>query len=384
DPLFGASRVSLFLADPRRGDLAETAGRDDGREVRPVHRLPLAGPLPLALYQLARPVFAEELAESQLAADPDAARVLLEQLGGELLLPLTTGGRPTGLVVLGPKRNGALYTQDDVANLQLLAVHAAAQLENTRLYQESLARQRLETELAVAQEIQARLVPDAPLERPGLRLLGRMEASHEVGGDYFDYFPLPDDRVGLAIADASGKGIPAALLMTQLRVVFRSEAAGGLPPESVIAHLNATACSHETSGNLVSFFYAVYDPADGNLQYCNAGMNPPLLFRADAPRARELRRGGPVLGAAADRAYRRGTVRLRPGDLLLAFTDGLTDETNDAGEFFDLERLVEAVQVNLHRPLEGLREQIFATVAAFGGPERGDDRTLMLLQVNQL
>jgi sigma-B regulation protein RsbU (phosphoserine phosphatase) len=381
DPLFGASRVSLFLADPRRGDLAETAGRNDGHVVHPVYRVPLTSPLPLALYQLARPVFAEELAEAQLEADPESARVLLEQLGGELLLPLTTGGRPTGLVVLGPKRNGALYTQNDVANLQLLAVHAAAQLENTRLYQESLAQQRLETELAVAQQIQARLVPDAPLERSGLRLLGRMEASHEVGGDYFDYFPLPNDRVGLAIADATGNGIPAALLMTQLRVAFRSEAAGGLTPESVIARLNETACGRETSGNLVSFFYGVYDPADGSLQYCNAGMNPPLLFRAGAPRARELRRGGPVLGATTGRVYRRGTLRLRSGDLLLAFTDGLIDETDAAGEFFDLERLIATVQINLHRSLEGLREQIFATVSAFGGAERGDDRTLMLLQV---
>jgi sigma-B regulation protein RsbU (phosphoserine phosphatase) len=128
----------------------------------------------------------------------------------------------------------------------------------------------------------------------------------------------------------------------------------------------------------------VYDPRDGQLQYCNAGMNPPLLFRAGAPRTCELRRGGPVLGAAAGRVYRRGTLRLRPGDLLLAFTDGLTDETNEAGEFFDLERLIHAVQDNLHRPLEGLREQIFTTVSAFGGVERGDDRTLMLLQVNPL
>ncbi len=309
---------------PRRNELAETAGCDDGHDVHPVYQVPLnesaaARPLPV------RPAGLRRGTGRGAARDRRGicTRVLLEQLGGELLLPLTTGGRPTGLVVLGPKRNGALYTQDDVANLQLLAVHAAAQLENTRLYQESLARQRLETELAVAQQIQARLVPDAPLERPGLRLLGRMEASHEVGGDYFDYFPLPDDRVGLAIADASGKGIPAALLMTQLRVAFRSEAAGGLAPESVIAHLNETACGRETSGNLVSFFYGVYDPADGNLQYCNAGMNPPLLFRAGAPRVCELRRGGPMLGAAAGRAYRRGTLRLRPGDLLLAFTDGL-------------------------------------------------------------
>jgi sigma-B regulation protein RsbU (phosphoserine phosphatase) len=125
----------------------------------------------------------------------------------------------------------------------------------------------------------------------------------------------------------------------------------------------------------------VYDPADGNLQYCNAGMNPPLLFRAGASRACELRRGGPMLAASTGRAYRRGTLRLRPGDLLLAFTDGLVDETDATGEFFDLERLVATVQKNLHRPLEGLREQIFATVSAFGGAERGDDRTLMLLQV---
>ena len=380
--LFGARRVSLFLADARAGELVEAAGREAAGEVPPVYRVAMDGALPRAVSRAGRPLFAEELGEAEVAGDAEGARVLLDQLGGELLVPLASGGRVTGLVVMGPRRGGSLYTQDDVANLQLLAIHAAAQLENTRLYQESLARERFETELSVAQEIQARLVPDRPLELPGLRLLGRMETSREVGGDYFDYFPLPGDRVGLAIADASGKGIPAALLMTQLRVAFRSEAARGLPPEAVMARLNDTACGHETCGHLVAFYYGVYEVEAGRLQFCNAGMNPPLLFRHDRPRAEELRRGGPVLGAAPGCAYRRGTVRLDPGDLLLLFTDGLTDETNADGEFFDLDRLIQAVRANLSRPLETVREEIFATVSAFGGVERADDRTLMLLQVN--
>lgn len=403
--LYAPERLSLFLADPRGQRLEESAAWEKGRPVRGVYRLELDSGLARTLHQLRRPLFAEELAAPgapEPASAPAAAwaggaetagegppedgegHPFCARLGAELLVPLVTGGRLTGLVALGPKRGGELYSQDDVANLQLLAVHSAAQLENVRLYQESLARQRLETELAVAQEIQAHLIPAEPLEVPGARLCGQMESCREVGGDYFDYFALPDGAVGLAIGDSSGKGVPAALLMSTLRVAFRSEAAHCREPETVVARLNLAVCGLDSPGQFISFFYGVYTPRDGRLRYCNAGMNPPLLFRHGRPWTEALKVGGPVLGVRSDHVYRRGAVALRPGDLLLLYTDGLTDEVNSAGEFFDPERLVAVVRKSIPCPLDELKSAIMAAVSAFGAGSRTDDRTLMLLQANPL
>ncbi len=382
--LYAPQRLSLFLADAKGQQLEEAAVHTPTGPGRPVFKLPLADPLATSLLAIRRPVFAEELDDARDDEDDPESPPLPERLGCELYVPLVTGNRLTGLITFGAKRGGDLYTQDDVASLQLLAQQSAAQLENARLYRESLARERLEGELSVAQELQAHLIPGGSLDLPGAQLCGRMEACREVGGDYFDYFPLDRGVVGFAIADSSGKGVPAALLMSTLRVAFRTEAGRSRDPEQVVARLNAAVTDLDSPGQFISFFYGVFDIAAGRLRYCNAGMNPPLLFRGGRGWTEYLKLGGPVLGVRPDHRYRRGTVVLNEGDLLLLFSDGLTDEVNAAGEFFDLDRLVVTVRNHISSPLEELRDTIFAAVSAFGGTQRADDRTLMLLRVNPL
>ncbi len=380
--LYAPRRLSLLLADGREDLLVETVALSEGEAQTPVFRLPLDSSLSRLLFAARRPLFLEEIEDVGGADEIDAeSRVLIERLGCELLVPLITGNRLTGVLACGPRRDGSLYTQDDLANLRVLAVQAAAQLESTRLYQQSLSQRLLASELALAQEIQARLLPTSALEQPGVRLCGRMESCREVGGDYYDYFPLDESTIGFAIADVAGKGVPAALLMSSLRAAFRAEAARERLPERVVARLNEAICGELGSGQLVSFFYGVYAPAEGRLLYCNAGMNPPLLFRGRRPWMEQLRLGGPLLGAGAALRYRRGTLLLDPGDRLLLFTDGLTEEIDEAGDFFDLERLLASARANLARPLEDLREAVFAAVDAFGGSQRADDRTLVLLEV---
>ena len=384
DNLYRPERISLFLSERDNPDLLrETASICNDKPVKPIFTLSRDSALTQHLNRARRPVFSEEFEEYHLKdVDPSDSVSFLSRLDCELLVPLVIANQLSGFLAFGPKSSGALYTQDDLSNLRFLAVQAAALLESRRLYQESLARKQLETELAVAQEIQAHLLPPEPLVLPGVRVCGRMDSCREVGGDYFDYFALNHQTIGFAIADVAGKGIPAALLMTSLRVTFRSEAAHSRHPEQVVRRLNHAVDNMTTGGQFVSFFYGIYSLNDRCLNYCNAGMNPPLLFRRRRQFLESLKKGGPVLGVSRDHRFRAGTLRLDEGDLLLLYTDGLTEEVNAEGEFFDVDRLIATVQVNIESPIEQLRETIFSTVSDFGGPERSDDRTIILLQTH--
>jgi sigma-B regulation protein RsbU (phosphoserine phosphatase) len=228
-------------------------------------------------------------------------------------------------------------------------------------------------------------VPREPLRAPGLHVMGRMDSCREVGGDYFDYFTLEDGSVGFAIADVAGKGVPAALVMTSLRVAFRSAATRGAGPDRVIGILNDAVCSLGDAGQLVSFFYGVVDPAARRLEYCNAGMNPPQLHRAGQTYRERLRKGGLLLGINPGQRYARGTVALEPGDLLLLYTDGFTEQTDQPdGVFYGEGRLADLVEGYQERPLSDLLARIFADVEAFGGRDQSDDRTLILLRINSM
>jgi sigma-B regulation protein RsbU (phosphoserine phosphatase) len=332
-----------------------------------------------------RPIHAEEIdgLDTETATD-DATRRLLEEYDVQLVIPLISGEHLRGFILLGPKPDGSLYNESDVGNLHTFSVQAAALVEIVRLHRESLARKQLETELSVARRIQGNLVPRKPLRVSGARLHGRMDPSREVGGDYFDYFPLDGDRVGFAIADVTGKGVPAALLMTSLRVAFRSAAARLVEPADVVASLDRTIADMGEAALLVCFFYGIYDPATRRLVYSNAGMTPPLLLREGRDYVERLKKGGLMLGIDPEVRHQSGILELGYGDLLALYTDGFDEQPDPAGEFFGEERVVQALMRHRGVDLETLCERIFATVEAWGGPDRSDDRTLMLLQVNRL
>lgn len=337
------------------------------------------------LGRLRRPVFTEEAEDLLFTEDVDASSLaLLTRLGAVLLVPLVSGNRLVGFLCFGAKGGGALYTQEDLANLRGLALQVGSIIESRRLYRDVLEQERLEAELAVARDIQARLLPTAPLVTPAYAVAGRNVPCRAVGGDYFDYFLRENGHLALAIADVAGKGVPAALLMTTVCTVFRREAEGGDPPAAVVRRVNARVGERITPGRFVSFFFADLDPGGGLLSYCNAGMDPPVLLRPGSGHHQRLRKGGPVLGAAPDHPYREGALRLAAGDRLFLHTDGLTDERNPAGEFFDVERLLVAVEADLEAEPDELLGRVFAAVDAFGGGSESDDKTAILLSIKEL
>ena len=386
DELYRPVTLALLLADEAEGaTFTVTAASGELPTEAQQLTLPVGSSLARFLDWIRRPAFDEEFEDVVATGDADTASLTaLAALNPELLVPLVTGNRLSGFLSFGPKSSGVLYSQEDLANLRSLAVQVASLLESRRLYRESLARQQLETELSVAKEIQAQLLPEEPLRIAGLELTGRHHACRKVGGDYFDYFPLDADTIGFCIADVAGKGIPAALLMTTLRVSFRSTATEGVPPELVVQRLNRTANGLLQKGQFICFFYGTYSPTSRVLSFCNAGMDPPLLFRGQQGFVEKLKKGGPVLGVQAGHRYRRGTLTLLPGDLVLFYTDGITEERNAAGDFFDLDRLVSLVMQNREQPVVHLLDLIFAAVETFGGAERSDDKTVMLLSTKVL
>ncbi len=347
--------------------------------------LPQGSSLAILLNRLRRPIFAEELEDLLFTGDSELDSLgLLTQLKVNLLIPLISGNRLLGFLAFGTKSSGALFSQEDLSHLNNLAVQAGSLLESRQLYQESLKQKKTEAELELARTIQHSLLPNGALENECFVIAGRNESCRMVGGDYFDYFLRKDGTLGLALADVSGKGIPAALHMTSLRVAFRQEAEAEDLPHLVIKRLNHTVYNLVSTGQFICFFYGIWHPETGVLNYCNAGCEPPVLLNPNGNYQQYLRKGGPVLGVADDHDYRQGSVLLKPQDRLFLFTDGLTDQQNQEEEFFDLPRLLALLELHLESTPVHLLDKIFTSINAFGGAERTDDKTAILLEVKNL
>jgi len=365
------SEATEYVIGPQKDPGGPTLGRDSG--------------LVILLDRLRRPVFTEELEDLLFTGDADTESLeLLTRLEADLLVPLVSGNRLLGFLAFGPKRAGTLYTQEDLGHLRDLAVQVGSILESRQLYRESLQRKMTETELDLARSIQTGLLPAEPLEEETFVIAGRHESCRMVGGDYFDYFLRKDGCLGFAIADVAGKGIPAALHMTSLRVAFRQEAELEDLPHLVVQRLNRTVAHLVAPGQFICLFYGIWNPENGLLTYCNAGSEPPILLRRRRPYLEYLRKGGPVLGVTEKIPYRQGALTLEPQDRLFLYTDGLTDQLSPDEEFFDRERLL-ALLAELDESTPSLLlENIFASVNAFGGPDRSDDKTAISLEIKRL
>jgi serine phosphatase RsbU (regulator of sigma subunit) len=224
--------------------------------------------------------------------------------------------------------HGELDTRIEVPNEDEFGDLAASFNEMTEAVklgrEQAIARERLERELRTAREIQERLLPHEMPDRPGWEITGVSVPSLQVGGDYFDFLDLPDGRLGVAIADVSGKGVPASLLMANLQALLQGQVIHLAEVSAVVAHMNDLLTRSTDIGRFATFFYGALDSATGIFTSTNAGHNPPLLLRADG-RFEELKDGGLQIGMLEGQTYRQQTVTLDPGDLLVLFTDGITE-----------------------------------------------------------
>jgi len=284
------------------------------------------------------------------------------------------------LAVEAMRRGVADFVQKPWENARLLRVlrdQVAAGRER-RLEQRLKATQ--DRELAAAEEIQQSLLPRRMPILEGAELAVAWRPAGAVSGDYFDVIQFDESRAALCVGDVMGKGMPAALVMSNLQALVKAFASAAAPPQRLCGQINRAVCGNLPEGRYVTFFYGLFETASRRFVYANAGHNPPLLARRDGRTAR-LAEGGIVLGLFPERTYEQGEVRLRAGDRLLYFTDGVTEAANDAGELFGEDRLLRLLVEHRRQSASELCETILGAVADFSGGNFQDDVTLMALAI---
>jgi sigma-B regulation protein RsbU (phosphoserine phosphatase) len=297
------------------------------------------------------------------------------------LLPVIvmTGWGSVDLAVEAMRRGVRDFVQKPWDNTHLLAT-LRQEIEHGRTRRrEEAAEQR---ELAEALKIQKRLLPQQVPQVDGWEVAVSWQPASGVGGDCFDAIRFDDARLALTIADVVGKGIPAALLMSNLQAAVRAFASEAVEPSALCQQVNRILCGNIAEGRFISFFYCVLDAPAGVLTYTNAGHYLPMLVRADGAVER-LGIGGPVLGVLPDAEYEQAQVGAAPGDRIVLFTDGLTEARNAADEEFGEERLLAAAIEHRGCSAPALQARLAEAVAAFSGGQLQDDATLIVLAADQ-
>ncbi|HEX9927018.1 MAG TPA: SpoIIE family protein phosphatase [Pyrinomonadaceae bacterium] len=318
----------------------------------------------------------------------DDERQILKTLNSQLLLPVGVKEKLSGFISLSPKRSDAPYTSNDLRLLRSVAAQTGLALENSHLTEtiaaEAVQRERLNREVEIAKEVQERLFPQDLPHIEGLDYSGACRPALGVGGDYYDFLELSDDKFGIAIGDVSGKGIAASLLMASLQASLRGQAIHyGDDLAALMSQVNKLVYDASTSNRYATFFYGQYDRKTGKFAYVNAGHNPPFLFRKDGELVR-LEEGGAVVGMLppAFIFYKQGEIELRPGDLLVGFTDGISEAMNPAEEEWGEEQMIEAIRERINLSSEEMLEYLIEEADRFAaGAKQHDDMTLIVVKI---
>lgn len=301
-----------------------------------------------------------------------------EETLSEVAVPIAVSGRTVAALDVESDRLAA-FGEREVASLEFFAEAAALAIEKALLHRHLLAAGQVETQLRIAREVQDGLLPAAAPELPGYDLAGRCLPSLELAGDYFDFLPCPDGRLGLVIADVAGKGVPAALIMATFRALLRSRHELGDSLAETVGSVGRLLRESAAPRAFVTCCYAVLEPASGRLAYASCGHPLGLVARAGGG-LEELENCGPALGVFADALHVEREVRLAPGDRLLLYTDGLVEAADAAGEQFGGERLRALLTEGRGLTAAALVDRLVAGVRGFAAsPQLADDLTLLVL-----
>jgi serine phosphatase RsbU (regulator of sigma subunit)/DNA-binding NarL/FixJ family response regulator len=308
---------------------------------------------------------------------------------GVITSPLTAGESldPIGGILLSRQQEpGAIA--DLLPTVRSLSAQIASALQSARVHAQTQAHQKVARELAMAGQIQASFLPSELPRLPGWQLAATLEPARETSGDFYDIIPLPNQHLGILMADVADKGIGPALYMALSRTLIRTYAAEYLTrPDLVLSATNRRMLADAHAGLFVTAFYGILDPTTGDLTYSNAGHNPPLLLSAqNRETAHSLSKTGMALGAVEDASWETRKTRIEPDDVLILYTDGITDAQDDEGEFYGSERLHQFVQSTVPRRVSHrnlalvLQDSLLSEVREFmGDTQQYDDMTLMVL-----
>lgn len=315
-------------------------------------------------------------------------REKLQTLNSQLLLPIGAKNGLSGVISLSPKRSEEPYTPNDLRLLKSVAAQTGLALENSRLTEviayETGQKERLNRELEIAREVQERLFPQELPPTEGLDYIGACRPALGVGGDYYDFLELPEGNFGIAIGDVSGKGIGASLMMASLQASLRGQAIHcGSDLAALMKHVNTLVYEASTSNRYATFFYAQLNLKSRKLIYVNAGHNPPFVIRANGE-VLKLEEGGAVVGMLPTMFinYNQGEIQLETGDLLVGFTDGISEAMNPAEEEWGEDAMLEQLKIVYDKPSEEILTHIVACADKFAdGAKQHDDMTMIIVKL---
>lgn len=319
---------------------------------------------------------------------PDEQRQI-EELNTQVLLPVTSKDQLSGIISLSAKRSEEPFTPTDIRLLRSVATQTGLALENARLTEaiasDAAQKERLSRELEIAREVQERLFPQEFPKIKGLEYFGACRPALGVGGDYYDFLELSNGKLGFAIGDVSGKGIGAALMMASLQASLRGQIIhSGDDLASLLSHVNELIYETSTTNRYATFFYAQFEPESKKLTYVNAGHNPPFLLRTGESTPILLDQGGPVIGMLPPLLvqYEQAEVELISGDMIVGFTDGISEAMNTAEEEWGEDALLSVLNSLEIQDPKIVYETVVAAADKFvGDAKQHDDMTMIILSV---
>ncbi len=385
-----ADRGVLLEADDKGALHVRLARRSGGLRLPPESLAPSQTAIQLALRKQ-EAVITEDLAQAEM--DLQAAQsIVAQRLRAVVVIPLYAfshaktaesvvnlkQGQFLGVLYLDSRRPAA-FSKLDRQLLDAFTDQAASILDNARLVARERERQRLEEQINIARDIQQALLPRNFRDYPHLSVTGCNFPCLSVGGDYFDVFPLGENRTAFLIADVSGKGLGAALLTTMLQGVL-SGMTLGTDPARLFNHLNRFLCDHAEVGRYATMFFGILDQ-QGGLEYINAGHPSPILIRQNGSAEEAFTEGSFPVGLVPQAEYFTAAVKLEPGDTLVLFSDGVTEAMDPKEDFFGIPRLVQMLTGHNDTPLDELQKLLLEAVENFSrGASQADDLTLLLVR----
>lgn len=307
--------------------------------------------------------------------------IVLQGIRSVLAVPLSVDERHVfGLIYADSPTHQASFTSEHLDILTTLASVASIRVENASLLDERMNRERMETELELATEIQQRFQPSGPPTVEGYEFQGISFSCYEIGGDYYDFIEREDGKMLVALGDVSGKGTAAALLMSSLHAAIHAQAAAQTSLEHIVRSVNEYLVENTPANRFVTLFIGELDPGTGQFTYINAGHNPPLVGRSDGS-IEQLESGGLPLGLMSFADYEAGSALLGHSDVLVIYSDGVSEANNITEEEFGIDRLKEVVRKNIDRSAAGLRDKVESELSAFTGTApANDDITLVIVK----
>jgi serine phosphatase RsbU (regulator of sigma subunit)/pSer/pThr/pTyr-binding forkhead associated (FHA) protein len=298
-----------------------------------------------------------------------------------MCVPLWNNKSVTGLLYVDSRIHENVFTQDDLSLLTSLANVAAIKLENAELLEQMIEKKRQDHDLAQARRIQKEALPAADPDIAGWDIAGTNTPCYTVGGDYYDYITRPQGNLAFALGDVSGKGTPAAMMMMVLRATVHSSTQKENAVASIITQTNQVMYNNTPAQSYVTFFLGDLEPNTGDLRYVNAGHVPPILYRRATREIERLETGGTVVGLFETAPFEEGQTRLEPGDILIVFTDGISESWDENEEEFGEDRLGDLIKQNNDQTAHKLMETIESEIEQFTkGSRPSDDRTLLVLK----